>query len=118
MKNKIKPKINIMQNVSFLDLVQIRVFQTTPENIQVTFECIEKNKNVVFDEKALKEMNYKINEKVIGMNAKDPKVKEYINEFVAKLAEALYKNGLVEIVEATEAKTDPYGDLRNQFDRK
>jgi flagella basal body P-ring formation protein FlgA len=107
-------KMDIMKHVSILDQIRIFVFQNTPENFEVTFECLDETKNVVVDQKALKELNGQITERTKNLSAKDPRSAKYIEEFVARMLEALHKNGLVEIVDITENKQDPYADLRKQ----
>lgn len=116
MKNK-KVNVNIMDNVSILDLVKIHILQPIPGHFEVAFTCIDSSKNLVFDEKTLKEMNYQITERTKEMNANDPKTKMYIEEYVAKLTDSLFKNGLVELVDVTDSVNDPYKDLREKWDR-
>jgi hypothetical protein len=107
--------INIMKHVSILDQIRIHILQPTPGNVEVHFECLDNTKNVIIDQKALKEMNHQITERTKDMSANDPKTLKYIEEFVAKLLEALWQNGLVELIEPNENPSDPYEDLRKQY---
>lgn len=113
-KTKVK-KVDIMKNVQFSDLVRIEVFEITPRNFSVNFDCIDKYKKVVFDEGSLKVFNNKLTEKCRQMVSSDPKTRIYISEFAARLSDELYRNGLCEIVDVGEAKEDFYADLRKQY---
>jgi hypothetical protein len=110
-----------MKNIEFLDLVNIVVTRGIPTAIDpcpviVSFDPIDKEKNIVFDEDALKTMNNKITERMIkmGLNVRDPNVFEYIKEFAGRLAAELYRNGLIEFEDVKDAPEDPYAKVRNK----
>jgi len=116
MKNKKqKINVNIMNKVDFCDLVDVRVVHIGHGHIQVFYEPIDRTKNVVVDPNALREINNQITKRTIGKDPRDPKVLKYIEEFVSKLTSELYRNGLVELDNAKEGKSDPYSDLRKMY---
>ena len=109
-------KAQIMKHVDILELIRIHVFRipNTPK-FEVEIECIERDKNLVFDEDALRVMNHKITEKAAQFEARDPRAKNYIEEFVARLTSELHRNGLVELEEVPESAPDPYADMRRKY---
>ena len=111
-----KVDVNVMKHVAFTDLVRVHVIEDRPGHVSVEFECLEKGMQVEFDTGSLKELNARINEKIQSFAHSDipnAKIKEYVSEFVTRMAEALHKNGLVEINPIPDAADDPYADLRN-----
>jgi len=112
-----KNSVNIMDHVSIMDLVRAHVMQPKPGYFQVMFESIDRTKNVVIDEGALKEFNVQVTERMSESDARDPQTKTKIEEFCMKLLEGLYKNGLAELVEAKNPKSDPYADMRQSWDK-
>ena len=105
----------IMNHIDILDQIQIDVFRIpNTANFEVEISCLDRTKNVVFDEKALRVMNQKITEKAAQFEARDPRAKTYIEEFVGRLTSELFRNGLAEIEDIPDA-VDPYEDLRRRF---
>jgi hypothetical protein len=109
-------KTQIMKHIDVLELIRIHVFRipNTPR-FEVEIESIDKNKNVVFDEDALRIMNQKITERAAQFEARDPRAKTYIEEFIARLTSELHRNGLMELEEISDEPSDPYADLRKQY---
>jgi hypothetical protein len=109
--------MEIMKHVDILDQVTIHVFRMpNTARFEVQIEPVDKNKNVVFDEDALRVMNEKITEKAAQFEARDPRAKDYIEEFIARLTSELYRNGLVELQEVEEPK-DPYQEIKDKYKR-
>lgn len=116
-----KKKVNmqVMNKVDILDLVHIHVFRIpNTARFEVQIEAIEKNKNVIFDEDALKIMNQKITEKAAQFEARDPRAKDYIQEFVGRMTSELYRNGLVALDIVTDEPDDPYADIRKKYSKR
>lgn len=113
-----KINMQVMNKVDILDLVRIHVFRlpNTP-SFEVEIEPLDKNKNVIFDEDALRVMNEKVSEKAAQFEARDPRAKDYIQEFVGRMTSELYRNGLVSLEVVTDEPDDPYVDMRNKFKR-
>jgi len=114
--------MNILNHVDILDLVEVKVFKgmptmADPAPVRVMVEAKDRGKNVVFDPDALKTLNEKISEIVIGrrLDIKDPNTFKYIEEYVARMVSSLYKNGLLILEDVPEASEDPYADLRKQY---
>jgi hypothetical protein len=101
--------------IDIADLIKVRLIEPKPGFIQAMFECVDRTKNVVFDEKALAKLNEILADKVKGMEARDPKVHTYIEEFLMRMVSELYKNGLVDIVEAKDSEEDPYAFARKLY---
>lgn len=103
-----------LKNVDISDLIRARIFQTAPGVFSAEIVCLEKNKNVVIDEKALKTLNEEITERCRAYSASDPKTIKFIEEFVVKMVSALHKNGLAELEDAKvqDAKEDHYKEAR------
>lgn len=113
-------RIDILKNVEFLDLVRIHVYkgQATREDpfpFRVEFECLDKNKRVVFDASEFTRMNLILTEKSQQFHPADPRLKGYIEEFCGRLASELYRNGLCELEEVPEGKEDPYALERRKY---
>lgn len=109
-------KAQIMKHVDILELIRVHVFRVpNTARFEVEIESIDKNKNVVFDEDALRIMNQKITEKAAQFEARDPRAKHYIEEYVARLTGELHRNGLMELEEVPDEASDPYADLRKRY---
>ena len=107
--------------VDFLDLVSVHIGRGVPTHvdphpIEVNFEPLDRTKNVIFDENALKLMNAKVSEKIKSMQLKldDSRTFDYIKEFVGRLTAELYRHDLVGFEDVKEAKDDPYSEVRNK----
>jgi hypothetical protein len=103
-----------MKNVNIADLIKINIYQSRSA-FDVQIECLEKNKNVVFDEKALRTLNEQLTERCKGLSVGDPKTHKYIEEFVYRMISELHRNGLVELEEAQEPDSDPYKKVRSKY---
>ena len=109
---------NALKNVSIADLVTVHIFKGIPTEFdkmpyEVVVDCLDRTKRVVFDVDALKVVNQKVTEKVQQFkDGRDPKVVEYIKEFVTRMLVELHKNGLVILEDIPEAE-DPYASVRN-----
>ena len=115
----------VMQHVDILDLVNINVArgQPTPIDpvpIRVFVEPVDRTKNVVFDESALKVLNNKMSEFVLSrqLDIRDDNTFKYIEEFVGRMVTELYKNGLMALEDVGDEPDDPYQDVRNMYDSK
>lgn len=110
--------MEILKNVDILELVTIHVYRGDPTHddpmpYRVMIESLDKGKKVVFDEKALQTMNYHLTEKAQQFqDGRDPRVKDYIQEFVGRMVSELAKNGLVVLEDVGDEKEDPYANLR------
>jgi len=111
-----KSDMQIMNQVDILDLVRIHVFRIpNTARFEVQVEAVDKTKNVVFDEDALKVLNQKVTERAAQFEARDPRAIGYIEEFVGRLTSELYRNGLVELATVSDEDQDPYADLRKEY---
>lgn len=102
----------IMKSIDVLDRVHILVFQPVSGHFDVTFECMEKDKRLVFDEGALKTLNEKIIDLCRDKNAADPNTRGYIEEFTGRMLKEYYKLGLAVIEDVPDAIEDHYHKLR------
>jgi hypothetical protein len=110
--------VTILKHVDVLDLIKVEVFTPNiykPGDIQVDLVALEKDKRVVIDDSALKSLNQTLYERCQQFeDARDPKVKEYIKEFVGRMCSEWHRNGLLEIEDIPEGVTDHYEDARRQ----
>lgn len=112
MKKLPTKKTTIMDSINILDRIDILVMQNVPGHFNVTFECKEKGKRLVFDPKALATLKEKVNHLVQGKNANDPSVRGYIEEFVGRLIDKLHNVDLCAIEDLPDAPDDPYEKVR------
>lgn len=113
-------KVDILKNVDFLDLVRIHVYKGQPVPgdpfpYRIEFECVDPTKRVVFDAHEFSKMNVILTEKAQQFHPADPRFKGYIEEFCARLASELYRNGLCELEDIPEGKEDPYALERRKY---
>lgn len=112
--------MDIIKNVDILELIRIHVFQGEPTRedpmpYRVMIESLDQSKKVVFDEKALSIMNDKLTERAqLFEDGRDPRVTDYIQEYVSRMVSELHRNGLVELQEIGDVKEDPYASVRKQ----
>ena len=114
--------MQIMNHVDILELIKISVFRPNvyrPGEFQVSLEALEKGKQVVVDENALKSLNEILTQKCKEFDdARDPKVAKYIEEFVAKLCSDWHRIGLLVIDNMSEAPQDPYEKAKKMLENK
>jgi hypothetical protein len=103
-----------MKNVNIADLVKIQIYQGRSA-FDVQIECLEKGKNIVFDEKALETFNHQLTDRCKGMSIGDPKTQKYIEEFVFRMITELHRNGLVELEDMKEQDDDQYKKVRSKY---
>lgn len=106
-------KFDIMKSVELSDLGNIEVAVFPQGHITINFVPLDKTKKLVFDTSALKTLNEKATDLARGKDASDPKVKQFIAEYVHRMIIALHKNGLCELVPITEGPEDWYSGNRN-----
>ena len=112
--------MQILKNVDILDLVRIHIFRGQPTKgdplpYRIEIQSIDESKRVIFDESALKVLNHRLTENVQKFDdGRDPRVRDYIEEFVGRMLTELYRNGLVELEEIPDSPDDPYADVRNR----
>lgn len=113
--------MQILKNVDILDLTRIHIYlgQPTREDplpYKVFIEAVDQTKKVVFDEDALKILNQKITDRVQQFDdGRDPRVVDYVKEFVGRMLTELYRNGLVELEDIPEGSDDPYAEVKKQL---
>jgi hypothetical protein len=111
--------MGILKNVDISELIRIHVFRDkpTPQDkmpYRVVVESLEKDKRVVFDPDALKVLNQKVTENAQRFDdGRDPRVAEYIKEFISKMISELHRNGLVVLENIPDGPEDHYASLRN-----
>jgi hypothetical protein len=86
--------VRLLSNVSIADQVKVSVFKgmPTPQDrnpVVVSVDSLDPEKRVVFDEKALAELNNKLTEKMKAENINNPNAFQYLEEFVTKMVEEL-----------------------------
>jgi hypothetical protein len=93
-----------------------------PGRFEVQIASIDDKKNVVFDERALAVLNERVTEKSKQFSdARDPRVRGYIKEFVGRMASELYKNGLMELEDIDQQEgspEDPYSKAKRLYGKK
>jgi len=104
-----------MESVDILDRIHIIVFQHTAGHFDVTFECREKDKQIVLDSKALATMEQKVMDLCRDKNAADPNTRGYIEEYIGRLLTEYHKLGLAVIEDVPDAPSDPYQALRKKY---
>jgi hypothetical protein len=110
--------MHILKNVDILDLVRIHVYKEKPTRedplpYRVFIESIDSSKRIVFDEAALNILNQKVTERSQAFgDGRDPRIQDYIKEFVGRMVSELGKNGLAVIEDIPEGSEDPYATLR------
>ena len=113
--------MQILKNVDILDLTRTHIYmghtsKEDPLPYKVFIEALDPTKKVVFDESALQILNNKVTERVQQFdNGRDPRVVNYIKEFVGRMLTELYRNGLVELEDIPEGSDDPYMEVKKQF---
>ena len=85
---------NIIKNVDILDLVEIKVIQIMPGDFQIMIDCLEKDKQLVFDPKALERLNNLATEKSKSLTSNHPNTIPFIKEFVGRMVSEMHKSGL------------------------
>jgi len=104
--------MQILKHVDVLDLIKIKVYNPSvyvPGAFAVEFEALEKGKVVVVDTNELQKLNRIVTERAQTFeDARDPKVKEFIKEFVGRMCSEWYKVGLLVIDEPSDAPVDHY----------
>lgn len=109
-------KVNIMNHVNvseMLNVIATRIPNTA--NFVVDIVCLDKTQRVVIDSSALKTMNEKITEKASQFEARDPKAKKWIEEFVSRMLPELQRVGLMEIEDIPESPEDPYAEFKKSL---
>lgn len=112
--------MDIIKHVDILELIRIHVFRGEPSRkdplpYMVEIEPLDKTKKIVFDEKALEVLNRKLTEKAQTFeDGRDPRIKDYIQEFVGRMVSELARNGLVGLEDIGDAPEDPYAHIRKQ----
>lgn len=115
MTQKNKVKLNIMNHVSILDLVNIHVLRIpNTAMFEINIESLDKDKQFVIDPDALRILNQKLTEKVSVLEVNDPKARYYMEEFTAKMISELHKNGLAMLEDIPDAPKDPYAEVKKQ----
>jgi hypothetical protein len=106
-------KIDVMNHVNISELMNITAFRVGQTGkFVVDIRCLDPDKKVVIDPKALETMNNKITERAAQFEARDPKAKTYIEEFVSRMLPELHRVGLLEIVDIPDAPADPYAEFK------
>jgi hypothetical protein len=112
--------MNILKHVDILSLIEITLINPNPMRpgqFEVQIDAIEKEKQVVIDSGALRAFNNILYEKCQQFDdARDPKVRTYIQEFVSRMCIEWHRNGLLIIEDIPEADEDPYAAVRKQYD--
>jgi len=117
-----KKKVDLLNNVDFLDRVRIHIYPGKPSPgdhypFRIEFQSLDESKRVIFDESALKKMNEVLTEKAGQFHPSDPRVRGYLEEFAGRLAMELYRNGLADLEDLPDGPEDPYANIRKQFSR-
>ncbi len=97
---------------NFLDLIKISVMQPFPGQWQVQVDPIDPRKQFVIDTDAKNVLEQKVVERCREYDTFDPKVRTYIEEFVARMIEELEKRGMCLLEDAKDPHSDPYNGLR------
>jgi hypothetical protein len=110
--------MDILKNVDILELVRIYVYPGEPTRedpmpYRVEIQSIDPKKKVVFDEKALSVLNHRLTERAQEFDdGRDPRVVDYIKEFVGRMLSELSRNGLVVLDDISDEPEDPYAAVR------
>jgi hypothetical protein len=107
--------IKYVDILEFIDIV-LTINPLNPKDIEVNLEAVEKGKHVVVDADALKTLNGLLTNKCKEFEARDPKTKTYIKEFVAKMCSEWHRHGLLVIENIPDAEEDPYAAVRKQYE--
>lgn len=123
MENHMSKNRDLLSNVDFAERVKIRIFQGAPSQgdpypFRVEVNSIDETKHVVFDTSALKKMNEILTEKAAQFNPSDPKLRDYLKEFVGRMVTELYRNDLVVLEDLPDQPDDPYEKIRKNFTRR
>lgn len=111
-----KPKrTHVMDSVDILDRVTIHIFQPKPGHFTVDFTCKEQNKQLVFDEQALKTLQKTIAERAreLKLTSNHENTRGFLEEFTGRLVKEYYKVNLVVIEDIPEGVEDHYKAFRN-----
>jgi hypothetical protein len=84
-------------------------------DFEVSIISLDPHMKIVFDESALKTMNEKISEKAAQFEARDPRAKTYIEEYVSRMLPELQRVHLLEFQEIKDEPEDPYKFIRESF---
>ena len=106
----------IMNHVNISELLTIianRIPHTA--NFEVSIIPLDPHKRLVFDPSALAKMNQMITEKASHFEARDPRVKLYIEEFVSRLLPEFQRTNLISYEDIPEGVTDHYKDIRTKY---
>lgn len=109
--------MEIKGKVSVADLVTLTVNHVGRGHMMVDIIPLDKSKRVVFDPDALKAMNEKIVEKVREFDIRDPRAKQYIEEFVWRMLPEMDRCGLMVVEDIPEAPDDPYQAIRRKYEK-
>lgn len=104
-------KIDILKHVEFKDLVTVHVTRHAG-HFHVDIVPLDPAKRFVIDEKAKETMEEELLKRTSILEARDPKAKEYMEEFTVKLCTELYKHKLCGFEDIPDSPEDPYSDLR------
>ena len=112
--------MSVLNNVEILDLINIHVYNPNvfvPGEIRVDFQPIEKGKRVVIDSDAVKTLEEILKERANDKfdDARDPKVKKDIEEFVGRMCIEWHKSGLLLIEDVPDAPSDPYEQAKKML---
>ena len=106
-------KIDVMSHVNISEMMNITAFRIGQTGkFVVDIRCLDVSKKVVIDPKALETMNSKITEKAAQFEARDPRAKTYIEEFVSRMLPELQRVGLLEIIDIPDEPEDPYAEFK------
>lgn len=111
--------MQVMNHVDILELIKINVFRPNvykAGDIQVELEALEKGKVVVVDEDEIKKLNEALTHKCKEFeDARDPKVANYIKEFVGRMCSDWHRMGLLVLEDAPTTPDDPYKKAKEMF---
>ena len=109
------PTPQIMKSVDILDRLHILVMQSTPGHFSIDFECMEKDKQVYFMGGTRQALEEQVLRACADKNANDPNTIGYIQEFIGRMLQKLYKEDLFGIEEVTAPIDDHYANIRKQL---
>ena len=107
--------------VDILDLVDIVCYRVPPRNpvdrapIGIDIVPHDKTKQVVWDQDSLKNFNNILTEKSKSLKFNNPNSLDYLKQYVGMMLSELYRNGLVDFEELSDAPEDHYAHLRKNF---
>jgi hypothetical protein len=107
--------MNILNHVNIAEMVTITATRApNSAKFEVSIVPLSAHQRLVFDEKALATLNEKLTEKAAQFEARDPRAKKYIEEFVARMLPEFQRVGLLEIENIPESE-DPYKEIKEKY---